>query len=148
MDRRALAQQLEQMVPFLRHCGIVVTDLDQGTCVARLPEAAHLSNHIGSQHAGALFTLGESASGGAVLGALGEDLVRFTPLARSAEIRYLKPARGPVEARARVSEPIAEVRARLAAAGKTDFDVAVELDCAGVKVAELTVRWHLRAVAP
>ena len=39
-----------------------------------LPEADNLNNHVGSQHAGALFSAGEAASGGAFVGAFAERM--------------------------------------------------------------------------
>ena len=64
----------------------------------RLPDRAELTNHVGSQHAGALFTVAEAASGAAFLGAFADRLAEVTPLARSAEISYEKIAKGPIEA--------------------------------------------------
>ena len=60
-----------------------------------LPQEDHLHNHVGSQHAGALFSAGEAASGAAFVGAFAEHMGDITPLARNAEISYLKLAKGP-----------------------------------------------------
>ena len=43
----------------------------------------HLHNHVGSQHAGALFSAGEAASGAAFVGAFAERMGEITPLART-----------------------------------------------------------------
>ena len=67
----------------------------RGACC---PRTDHLHNHVGSQHAGALFSAGEAASGAAFVGAFAERLGDITPLARSAEITYLKLAKGPITA--------------------------------------------------
>ena len=60
-------------------------------------------NHVQSQHAGALFTAGEAASGGAFVGGFAERMAEITPLAEKAEIQYRKVARGDITARATLS---------------------------------------------
>lgn len=100
---------------------------------------------MSTQHAAALFGVGEAASGAAMAGAFADMMGRFTPLARSAEIRYLKPARGPITATAVTSGDPGELLSRLETDGKVEFDVDIELgDSAGVGVAGMTVSWHLR----
>lgn len=39
-------------------------EMGPGTATVRLPERPELGNHVGAQHAGALFTAAEAASGG------------------------------------------------------------------------------------
>jgi uncharacterized protein (TIGR00369 family) len=145
MELDQLKTMLAGVVPFNRHLGIEITDLEAGRASATLPEAPHLLNHVGTQHAAALFAVAEAASGAAVAGALAHVITSVTPLARSAQIAYLKPARGPITATARIDGDTTEVRARLDSAGKTDFSVLVDLlDAQAVKVAELTVAWYVR----
>jgi hypothetical protein len=68
-----------------------------------------------------------------------------TPLARSAEIAYVKVARGPIEARARLGMPASEALEKLDADGRVDFSVEVEMtDAEGVVVATATVDWNVR----
>ena len=67
-----------------------------GSCGCPRRTTSH--NHVGSQHAGALFSAGEAASGGAFVGAFAEHMGAITPLARSAQIAYLKLAKGPITA--------------------------------------------------
>jgi acyl-coenzyme A thioesterase PaaI-like protein len=145
MDYEPLKQMLTNIVPFNRHMGLEILDIGPGTASVRLPEGPHLLNHVGTQHAAAMFSVAEAASGGAMAGAFADLMMGVTPLARSAEATYLKPARGPITAKARLSEEPDAVRARLEADGKTDFAVLVELeDASGLKVAEVTVSWHIR----
>jgi len=66
MDLTDLRDGLNAAVPFNRHLGIELTALEPGRCEARLPDRAEQHNHIHSQHAGALFTLADAASGGAL----------------------------------------------------------------------------------
>ena len=62
MDFDAVAAGLNQAIPFNRHLGLVVQEVAPGRGVVTLPDDAALHNHVGSQHAGALFSAGEAAS--------------------------------------------------------------------------------------
>lgn len=145
MDYAAMAAGYEKMIPFAHHIGVQIREIGPGTAVAVLPEADELKNHVGSQHAGSLFTVAEAASGGAFLGAFAEHLATLTPLAERAEIAYRKIARGPITASSALRTPVDEVLAALEADGKARFEVGVDLhDEAGVLVAEVTVHWYVR----
>src|SRR4051812_29021075 len=114
MDYDALRGALATGVPFNGTLDLEVVEVGDGTAVVRLPDSDALKNHVGSQHAGALFTAGEAASGGAFLGAFAEHLASgLTPLARSASIDYKKIARGPIEARATLDADMAELLQKL-----------------------------------
>ena len=73
--------QMTSTVPFARHAGVTITEVADGRAFARLPETPESVNHIGSQHAGALFTLGETASGAAMAGAFAQVLLAIRPVA-------------------------------------------------------------------
>jgi acyl-coenzyme A thioesterase PaaI-like protein len=110
----------------------------------RLPDDERLRNHVASQHAAGLFAAGEAASGAAAMGALAEIVAQVTPLATGAEIKYSTIARGPIVARAQVSEDAADIRRRIDADGKASFDVNVSFtDESAVEVATMTVRWRV-----
>ncbi len=148
-DFDLIAQGMTQAVPFAGHLGLEITRIAEGEAVVRLPERAELTNHVGSQHAGALFTVSETASGAAFVGAFAERLGEVTPLARSAEISYEKIAKGPIEASAKLGVPAAEALATLDAEGKVVFPCEVELtDASGQRVAFATVQWHVRLNRP
>ena len=145
MDYEQLKAMLAQVVPFNRHLGLEITEIAHGTASVRLPEGGHLLNHVGTQHAAALFAAAEAASGAAMASVFGDLIGRATPLARSAQVAYLKPARGPIDARATVTGDSEELLASLEANGRVEFPVQVTLqDAQGVKVAEVTVAWHVR----
>jgi acyl-coenzyme A thioesterase PaaI-like protein len=145
MDYEAVRQGLEQAIPYNRHLGLEVAEVADGRGVVRLPEDERLRNHVGSQHAGALFSAGEAASGGAFVGAFADRMGEVTPLARTAEISYLKLARGPITAAGALGEPKETLLERLDADGKVEFPVQVELtDADGNLVASMTVHWHVR----
>jgi acyl-coenzyme A thioesterase PaaI-like protein len=145
MDYEALRQGLEQAIPYNRYLGLEVAAVADGSGVVRLPADGRLHNHVGSQHAGALFSAGEAASGAAFVGAFAERMGEITPLARTAEISYLKLARGPITATGTLGEDKDALLARLDADAKVEFPVAVELaDADGNTVASMTVHWHVR----
>lgn len=132
-------------VPFARTLDISFDKVEPGLAVARMPDRADLRNHMGGPHAGALFTLAESASGAAMLSVFGDQLSRATPLAVSAAIRYVRLAMGEVVAEARLRASREEVVARLDAGERPEFEVTVGVATAdGTPVAEMTVAWTLR----
>ncbi len=148
-DFEAIAKGMSQAVPFAGFLGLEITEMGEGEAVARMPERDELKNHVGSQHAGALFTLAENASGAAFVGAFAERMGDVTPLARSAEIAYEKIAKGPIEAAATLGMPKAEALATLDREGKVEFPCEVVLtDPGGTRVATATVRWHVRLNKP
>lgn len=143
-----MAAGMTQAVPFAGFVGVEISSIGEGEALVVLPERPELANHVGSQHAGALFTAAEAASGAAFLGAFAERLADVTPLARSAEISYEKIARGPIEARAKLGVPVAEALATLDAEGKVVFPCDVALtDSEGNRVATASVDWHVRLKA-
>lgn len=145
IDFDAIAKGMAIAVPYIAHMGIEVTEMSEGAATAVLPDRPELHNHVGSQHAGALFGVAETASGAAFVGAFAARMGDLTPLARSAEIAYVKVARGAVEARAKLGVPAAEALATLDQDGRVDFSVEVEMiDDEGDTVATATVDWNVR----
>ena len=145
MDYEALRAGIQAAIPYNNHLGLQYLDVSESTSVVKLPDADNLKNHVGSQHAGALFSAGEAASGGAFLGAFGEHLAGVTPLARSAEIEYLKLAKGDITATGSLSESAEQLLDQLGSEGRVEFPVTVELaDADGEVVARMTVHWHVR----
>src|ERR1700684_3420829 len=101
VDYNAVAQGLNQAIPFNVHLGLQTITVAPDHGVVSLPAEAHLHNHVGSQHAGALFSAGEAASGAAFVGAFLDIMGEITPLAESAQIAYKKLAKGEIIATAR-----------------------------------------------
>lgn len=146
MDTTLIKQMLSAGIPFNQTLGLEVVDIGDGVGTVRLPDDPRLRNHVQSQHAGALFTVAEAASGAAIAGALlaANLMGAVTPLAKGAEIAYRKLARGAIDARATLTADRAALAADLAS-GKAECSVEVTLtDAAGVEVATVKVRWHLR----
>jgi uncharacterized protein (TIGR00369 family) len=144
-DFDLIARGMSQAVPFVGHLGLEITEISEGEATVVMPERTELLNHVGSQHAGALFTAAETASGAAFVGAFAERMGDLTPLARSAEISYDKVAKGPITAKAKLGISPAKAHEILDADGKVEFPCDVELtDADGNAVAAANVRWHVR----
>lgn len=145
VDFDAIAKGMTMAVPFAGFLGLEIVAIDAGEATVKLPRRQELTNHVGSQHAGALFTAAETASGAAFVGAFAVRMGDITPLARSAEIDYVKIASGPITASAKLGVDAAEALAILDSEGKVEFPCEVELsDESGNLVATATVSWHVR----
>jgi uncharacterized protein (TIGR00369 family) len=148
-DFDAIAQGMVEAVPFAGHLGLEIEIAGEGEATVRLPDRSELTNHVGSQHAGALFTVAEAASGAAFVGAFAERLAEVTPLAKSAEISYERIAKGPIDASARLGVSKEEALRKLDEEGKVVFPCEIELtDSSGEVVATATVHWHVRLKQP
>jgi uncharacterized protein (TIGR00369 family) len=145
VDFDAIAKGMSMAVPFAGFLGIEILDISAGEATARLPSRQELKNHVGTQHAGALFSVAETASGAAFVGAFAIRMGDVTPLAAAAEINYEKIASGPITAVGKLGIDAAEALATLDAEGKVQFPCEVELtDEKGARVATATVQWHVR----
>jgi uncharacterized protein (TIGR00369 family) len=132
-------------VPMVRTLDLEFLETTAERAVVLLPDQPEFHNHVGGPHAGAMFTLAESASGAIVLTAFGGQLSRAVPLAVRAEIGYAKLAMGPVTATAELGRPVAEVVAELDAGARPEFPVEVSIARAdGTETARMTIVWTLR----
>jgi uncharacterized protein (TIGR00369 family) len=145
-DYAAIRELMPTLVPFVKTLGIDYLELDAERAVLRLRDDPTFHNHVGGLHAGAMFTLAESASGAVVIASFEDLLTTVTPLAASATISYVRLAKGPVTAEAVLGRSAAEVRAELAETGETvQFPVQVTLTTEdGRTNAEMTISWALR----
>jgi acyl-coenzyme A thioesterase PaaI-like protein len=144
-DQMSIGEILAATVPMVRTLNLEFLETTPEKAVVALPDQSDFHNHVGGPHAGAMFTLGESASGTIVLAAFGDQLSRAVPLAVSAEIAYRKLARGPVVATATLGRPAAEVVAELDAGRRPEFPVSVSIRREdGAVTGEMTVVWTLR----
>ncbi|SCE60856.1 DUF4442 domain-containing protein [Streptomyces sp. OspMP-M43] len=140
-----VGEMLVATVPMARTLNLDFLETNPERAVVRLPDQADYHNHLGGPHAGAMFTLAESASGAIVIAAFGDQLSRAVPLAVKAEIGYKKLAKGEVTATATLGRPIADVVAELDAGQRPEFTVAVEIRRGdGAVTGEMTVVWTLR----
>lgn len=145
VDYTAVAAGLSQAIPFNVHLGIQTTTVAPDGGAVTLPDDEKLRNHVGSQHAGGLFSAGEAASGAAFVGAFLDIMGEITPLAESAEISYKKLAKGEITATASFGEDAEALKQTLSEEGRIRFPVQVEMtDSDGNVVAEMTVNWYVR----
>ncbi|MGQ4336439.1 DUF4442 domain-containing protein [Streptomyces hayashii] len=141
----SIGEMLAATVPMARTLNLQFIEAGPEKAVVALPDQGEFHNHVGGPHAGAMFTLGESASGAIVLAAFGDQLSRAVPLAVGAEIAYRKLAMGVVTATATLGRPAAEVVAQLDAGERPEFPVAIEIRRAdGAVPGGMTVTWTLR----
>jgi acyl-coenzyme A thioesterase PaaI-like protein len=141
----SIGELLAASVPMVRTLDLEYVEIGARRAVVLLPDQPDFHNHVGGPHAGAMFTLAESASGAIVIAAFGDQLSRAVPLAVRAEIGYTKLAMGPVTATAELGRPAAEVVAELDAGGRPEFPVEVSIQRAdGAETARMTIVWTLR----
>ncbi|UGQ46839.1 PaaI family thioesterase [Massilia endophytica] len=139
-----IKQQMMDTLPFVRLLGIRIDSIGAGTAEVSLPDDAKLHNHLGTQHAGALFTLAETASGAAMAGGFADMIVDLRPVAKESRIQYQKVAKGATRASGRVPGDLDSLKAQLKAEGKIAFPVEVDVfDAQGTLAAQVQVDWYL-----
>ncbi|MEP5728543.1 MAG: DUF4442 domain-containing protein [Sulfitobacter sp.] len=137
---------LDIAVPFATFVGVTLLEIGDGHASAELEQRDEVSNHIKSMHAGAMFTLGEAASGAAMAGALAPVILEMRPVAAVANISFKKVAIGKLTAYAKTSETGEALMQSLKQDGKVAFDVLVDIqDASGDTVVDMTVNWHVSA---
>jgi acyl-coenzyme A thioesterase PaaI-like protein len=145
MENREILEALAAAVPFNRTLGLEYVSVGAGTAEIRLADREEHRNHVGTLHAGALFTVAEAASGAAFVAAFADRLATIVPVVESAEIRFSAPARGTITANARLTTPATELLAELDRDGRTRPPVEVRLvDASGKEVAAMTVLWNVK----
>jgi len=145
MSAPDLRQMLTQIVPFIQTVGLTIDEIGLGTAVATLPARHEVNNHLGTAHAGAVYTLGESASGGAVLSVFADLLPGVFIALKTSQVRHTKALPGDVVATAALDGDASAIRATFDETGKVDFDVHVNLTVDGQSTADVTYTWAVRA---
>ncbi|MFF7331562.1 DUF4442 domain-containing protein [Streptomyces sp. NPDC090306] len=141
----SIGEMLAATVPMVRTLKLEYLETTPEKAVLYLPDQGEYRNHVGGPHAGAMFTLGESASGAVVLAAFGDQLPRAVPLPVHAEISFKKIALGPVTATATLGRPVADIVAELDEGRRPEFPVAVAITREdGAVTGEMTITWTLR----
>lgn len=92
-----------------------------------LPDNPNYRNHVAGPHAGAMWTLAESASGALVFANFGDLMAEVTPFPVESTIRFLKVAFGPVTAVATLGEGAATAVETMRGGTRPEFDVEIEL---------------------
>lgn len=138
---------LPQQVPMVATLNLAFGELTPERAVMILPDQPAYRNHVGGPHAGAMFTLAESASGALILLNFGHLLDRAIPLAVSAEIRYLRLAMGEVTASATSDRTAADVIAELDSGARPELTIDVSLTAGGRETGRMSIRWTLKPVS-
>ncbi|WP_421859931.1 DUF4442 domain-containing protein [Oceanicaulis sp.] len=140
-----IRDHMDKSVPFATVTGVELVEVSPERGVARLKKRPEVENHIQTMHAGAMFTLGEAASGAALGGVLGDLLMSARPVAADASIKYLKTGKTDLTATATANSDAEAIRKELADVGKVVFDIKVAItDAEGVTVSEMVVNWHVK----
>ncbi|MFD5030982.1 DUF4442 domain-containing protein [Streptomyces sp. NPDC058220] len=144
-EQMSVGEMLAATVPMARTLRLEFLETTAERAVVRLPDQPEYHNHVGGPHAGAMFTLAESASGAIVIAAFGDQLHRAVPLPVTARVDYRKLARGTLTATAALGRPVADVVAELDGGARPEFPVTVALTREdGAVTGEMTVVWTLR----
>lgn len=140
-----IRDHMDKSVPFATVTGVELVEVSPERGVATLKKRPEVENHIQTMHAGAMFTLGEAASGAALGGVLGELLMSARPVAADASIKYLKTGKTDLTATATANSDAETIRKELSEVGKVVFDIKVAItDAEDVTVAEMLVNWHVK----
>lgn len=140
-----IGELMATSVPMVATLNLEFTEANSERAVVRLPDQSAFHNHVGGPHAGAMFTLGESASGAIVMSAFADQLSRAVPLAVRSDIAYKKLAMGPVTATAELGRPVADVVKELDAGERPEFPVEITITREdGAVTGEMTIIWTLR----
>ncbi len=140
----AIRELVEGKIPFLAKLGLKLGHAGPASARLLLPYDHGNDNYVGTVHAGALFTFGETAAG--VAAGLAFDLSRVSMLAREATIEYLKPAKSALVATSRIpADEVGATSEKIEREGKATLVVGVEMtDGSGEAVARMAVKYHFR----
>lgn len=145
MTPDAIRQTLPALVPFIQTVGLTLDAVGAGTAVASLKSTRAVHNHLSTIHAGALYTVGESATGAVVLSLFGDHMPNVFIALKGATVAHKKARAGDLVAHAALVGDAAATRAAYDTTGKADFDVNVRFEVEGTEVAEVTYTWAVRA---
>lgn len=146
---KLIDQNSRATIPLVATLGIVIEEvtLDPIVAIAFLPDRPEQRNHVGGPHAGAIFTMAETASG-AVVQALFSDLFTVaTPLIMNGEITYralaLGDMRGVATLRGGQTE-LERVRSEIGIGSRPEFFIDVEIRSATGVTGALLTHWTLK----
>jgi uncharacterized protein (TIGR00369 family) len=140
-----IRRQIGRTVPFAKLLGITIDAMETGKAQSRVVELPQLNNHVGTFHAGVLFTLCESASGAALTSTILPVIMQTRFVVRDAKITYLKSASAEISATATVVGESRAVLEYLRKNGSVDVEIDVRAcTAAQVIVAKATFNWNLK----
>lgn len=139
----------EENVPYAKHSGIELLEIAEGRGSAQLPDWKETQNHMGSQHAGALFTLAEAASGAAMVSLFADKVLMVRAAITEAKINYAKAARGVVRATGLLRQPGAKILDEFNREGRVTFNVDVSMtDSKDREIGTMEVVWAIQLNQP
>lgn len=145
MDLAQITATMPTAVPMVGTLSIRFDELSRRRAVLTLPDQPAYHNHVGGPHAGAMWTLAETASGAVVLANFGDRMAEATPLAVESTIRFRRLAMGDNTATAVMDRDPLEVIAELESGQRPEFTVDVTLsDPSGTQTGEMSIVWTLR----
>lgn len=139
-------QAVLDSIPFVAKVGVRCEAFSPGKVALSLPDAKSNQSHAATVHAGALFTLAETAGSAAC--ATHPDLQTYQLMAKGFNVRYHTVAVGGVVARCHVTPELARtILWGVTTTGKAEAEVPVEIkDSRGEIVAEFVA--HYQFVRP
>ncbi|MGH1352442.1 MAG: PaaI family thioesterase [Methyloligellaceae bacterium] len=139
-----IRKRISDTVPFARHIGVEVLSVGDGVSECTVQLKPELLNHIGSAHAGVIFTLAETASGGAMGGALAPFMMEARPVVSNSSMEFLKVGKTTLTAHGKTEDDPAELRENLKTEGKIIFNVIVTIkDEEENDISVVKVTWHV-----
>lgn len=132
-------------IPLVRHLGIHIPDDNQSL---GLPFSDHMGNHLGTMHAGAQFTLAETASGYHLMQLFPELVNKVIPVLRNADIKFKRPVNSALQSQPSVSEEaLLAFRDQFERKGRGGITVKVNLvDENDKPVAEGSYHWFVQRI--
>ncbi|MFI1914004.1 YiiD C-terminal domain-containing protein [Nocardia sp. NPDC020380] len=125
VDYEYLRSVSQEIVPFGRHVGTIVTEITSDHAIVEIPALDEVRNHMGTVHAGALFTAADIAGAAAFVGAVATRLHTVERLVlRGGSDSYRKPAQGRIRAVASVD--LRELFVILAATESGRYELAAK----------------------
>jgi len=139
-----LSSTIEERIPFLKDMGIKILGMDTGQVKLMMEFTPHNKNHIGTSHAGAIFTFGETCGGVAVRTAI--DISKYYFVVKDSQIKYLKPVTETIYSEANIPEDIQEkMREELEKNGKATCFLSLTLyNEKGETVAEMNLTYVVK----
>lgn len=154
---RTITDAMDQAVPLLKEFGFKTITYQPGTTAVEVHTSPLKENHVGTFHAGVLFTLGEYTSGSCVMGTMLDVADRVVVVVKDGHIDFVAPAKGRAVATANIPlDVLQQARESVLKGEKVDLSVNVEIVSAGSKdsgsdhsgqiAANCTYTWALRPV--
>lgn len=143
--RMATMCALSLMSPFNRHLKAQMVEWNDNRTVIKVRRIRRVRNHVGSIHAGALFTLGETCAGLTIVRNF--PFARFRPLMSDVSVTYSKQARGDVTGVCDISPAdIANMHKTIMAEGVATLRVTTNiLNTDNEIIAVVTTVWQVKA---